>query len=161
MLTVTRSSKRFLKLDNKFKGRIINALRKLTYYYPERNEAKRRQKVAPSAFQCQECFIVVYEGSSISRVKTLQEELDCDVIGGKVHIDHIMPVVPITGFGVRKTWDWNIYIHNMFCPVEGFQVLCKECHAKKTGKENELRKVYKTEKLVKNKKKRKKGKKKK
>lgn len=143
-------------MDNKFKGRIINALRKLTYYYPARNEAKRLQKVAPSTFQCQKCFIVVYEGSSISRVKTLEKELDCEVIRGKTHVDHITPVVPITGFGVRKTWDWNIYIHNMFCPVDGFQVLCKDCHAEKTKKENELRKVYKTEKLVTSKKKRKK-----
>ena len=48
-----------------------------------------------------------------------------------VQVDHISPVVSaIDGFV-----DWNTYIDRMFCEQDGYQVLCKECHNKKTAEE--------------------------
>lgn len=42
-------------------------------------------------------------------------------------VDHIKPV--------GKFKDWNTYIENLFCEEENLQLLCKECHDKKTKKE--------------------------
>jgi hypothetical protein len=105
-------------------------------------EAKNRQKVAPSTFQCQGCNVLIYEGKSEKLREQTEERLDCEVIKGKTHIDHISPVVPITGFGVDKEWDWNLFIYNLFCPASGMQVLCESCHKDKTKYENEMRKGY-------------------
>lgn len=52
-------------------------------------------------------------------------------------VDHIDPVVPIEGFN-----SWDDYIARMFVEEEGLQVLCKECHDKKTKDENERRKKH-------------------
>jgi 5-methylcytosine-specific restriction endonuclease McrA len=53
-----------------------------------------------------------------------------------IQVDHIEPVVdPIEGF---KTWDE--FISRLFCSKENLQVLCKECHLKKTKQEKDVRK---------------------
>lgn len=123
-------------MEAKWKGKIINSLRRLSYSYPPRNEAKQRQKVAPATFECEHCQMWVYEGS-----KTL-EKLDLSspkgLIKGKVAIDHIDPVIPLKAFK-RPPWDWDEYILRMFCDDTGFQILCKICHDKKTKQENEER----------------------
>lgn len=56
-----------------------------------------------------------------------------------VCVDHIEPVVPVTGF---TTWDE--VINRMFCESENLQVLCAACHKVKTSKEKEERKLYGT-----------------
>ena len=49
-------------------------------------------------------------------------------------VDHIEPVIdPEKGF---TTWD--SYVERMFCEVEGFQVLCSDCHSIKTKKERAI-----------------------
>ena len=48
--------------------------------------------------------------------------------------DHINPIVPVTGF---DTWDG--LIERLFCEIDGYQALCKECHQKKTNIENKKR----------------------
>lgn len=46
-------------------------------------------------------------------------------------MDHIEPVVPESG------WDsWDGYIERLFCNEDGYQVICKSCHKKKTASEN-------------------------
>jgi len=47
-----------------------------------------------------------------------------------VEVDHITPVVGNDGFT-----SWDDYIERMFVDKEGFQVLCKPCHKKKTLEE--------------------------
>ncbi len=51
-----------------------------------------------------------------------------------IYIDHIEPVIPATGF---TTWDDAI--RRMFPEADGFQLLCKECHARKTKGERDER----------------------
>jgi hypothetical protein len=52
-----------------------------------------------------------------------------------IFVDHINPIVdPIEGF---ITWDE--YIDRMFCEKDNLQLLCGECHDKKTLAERELR----------------------
>lgn len=57
----------------------------------------------------------------------------------EVDIDHIKPIVSLKdGFN-----DWNDYINSLFCPVEGFQILCKTCHDVKTKIEDTMRMKFK------------------
>jgi hypothetical protein len=52
-----------------------------------------------------------------------------------VAVDHINPVVcPVAGFT-----SWDELIDRMFVEADGFQVLCTECHKKKTGDERKIR----------------------
>lgn len=55
----------------------------------------------------------------------------------EVQVDHIEPVVPLTGFV-----SWDDVIKRTFCEADGLQVLCKGCHKEKTNLENALRKTY-------------------
>ena len=56
----------------------------------------------------------------------------------EVAVDHIEPVVPVSGF---TTWDE--VIERMFVEKEGLQVLCKECHRVKCQEEKQQRKQAK------------------
>lgn len=56
----------------------------------------------------------------------------------EVAIDHIEPIVPLTGF---TTWD--DVISRALCEKDGFQILCKPCHDIKSKEENLARKENK------------------
>lgn len=53
----------------------------------------------------------------------------------EVQVDHVLPVVPVTGFT-----SWDEVIHNMFCEQEDLQVLCTDCHNIKSLRERQERK---------------------
>ena len=53
-------------------------------------------------------------------------------------VDHINPVVPLTGFD-----SWDAVIARLFCEKQGLQALCSQCHDHKTAIEKEQRKKYK------------------
>ena len=62
------------------------------------------------------------------------------VVDGKrvrnIAVDHISPVIdPKTGFV-----SWDDVVERMFVEVSGLQLLCKQCHDKKTADERALRK---------------------
>ncbi len=101
---------------------LTNKLRRLSYQWPPRKEAIKNARIARGEYVCATC-----EG----------------VFGPKqIQLDHIAPVVnEEDGF-----IDWEVYITRLFCDVEGFQVLCKECHSAKTFFEQEIRKQVKAEK---------------
>lgn len=52
----------------------------------------------------------------------------------QVQVDHIEPVVPVTGFV-----DWNTHIARKFVSVDKLQVLWKPHHQEKSNKENSQR----------------------
>ena len=63
----------------------------------------------------------------------------CSDCGGtfpakEVQVDHIAPIVPVTGFD-----SYDATVDRLFCEVDGFQVMCKLCHAVKTKEENATR----------------------
>lgn len=53
----------------------------------------------------------------------------------EVEVNHIVPVVPVTGFT-----SWDETVERMFCEKEGLEVVCKPCHKNITKQENEERK---------------------
>ena len=96
-------------------------LRSKSLIWPGRSEALKRARVGRGLYLCAEC------GESFSKKD--------------VQLDHKEPVVSIkdgwTGFD-----DW---ITRLFCPPEGFSVLCVTCHDSKTMMEDQMREFYRKE----------------
>lgn len=65
-----------------------------------------------------------------------------DYVAKEVEVNHIVPVVPITGFD-----SWDNIISRLFCEKEGLEVLCKSCHKKITKQEN-LERIVHSEKRI-------------
>ena len=92
-----------------------NVLRRGVYRWPGRWLAEKRTHLPElKKYYCELC-------GTVSRKKDTQ-------------MDHIDPVVPVTG------WDnWEGILERMYCAQEGWQRLCKPCHQEKTQAENALR----------------------
>ena len=61
-----------------------------------------------------------------------------EYVGADVQVNHIIPVVPITGFT-----SWDDIIERLFCEKSGLEVLCIPCHKNVTKEENLERKTHK------------------
>ena len=100
------------------KSWLIPKLRRLSYQWPPKNEAKKLARVARGQYQCNNC----------KKIFPPKE----------IFMDHINPVVPLTGFE-----DLGKYVESLFVPVEAYQALCGPCHTEKTDAENIIRKSNK------------------
>jgi len=102
---------------------LTNKLRKASYQWPARKQAIQAARVERGKYRCAICL-----GESFGP--------------RDIQVDHILPVVDEEAGFI----DWNTYIERLFCYVEGYQVLCKACHAAKTFFEQEIRKQVRREK---------------
>ena len=101
---------------------LTNKLRRISYTWPPRQEAIKNGRVSRGKYRCSSC------GGENFGPKDIQ-------------LDHTIPVIdPHTGF---TTWD--DYIERLFCEVEGFSIMCIECHKYKTHRENLVRSDVKKE----------------
>lgn len=129
-------------MDRKFKFKIINALRKLTFSYPERSIAKKRAKIGPELYKCELCSSQIYTGKRpIEKINEAYPE----AIVGKIQMDHTEPFVELSG----ESDDWNVILSRMFPVSSGWQTLCSICHDTKTAWENSERQRLRKEKKYK------------
>jgi len=99
---------------------LLPKLRRISYLWPSRKQAKIASRVERGRYKCAICN---------------------NLFGPtEVSMDHISPVVDLTGFV-----DWNTYIERLFCDISGYQSLCSACHDSKTNRENGIRKMVKAE----------------
>ena len=101
----------------------------------QRAKAKARCKIDTALFLCESegCKVAHYEGTSEKNFyKTVDKHIDkYEVVWAKLELDHIEAVVqPKIGYA-----DWNTYIERLYCGPEGYQGLCRTCHAEKSAKE--------------------------
>src|SRR6187402_278263 len=61
-----------------------------------------------------------------------------DFVAKEVEVNHIIPVVPVTGFD-----SWDGIVERLFCEKELLEVVCKDCHKSITKIENTERKLNK------------------
>lgn len=62
----------------------------------------------------------------------------CEKMTDKPKVDHIEAVGPAPGSrGADADCTWDRLIERLFCPADGLQILCKECHDMKTKIERE------------------------
>ena len=102
-----------------FQKWLIAQLRRVSRRWFPKEDARRKAKVKRGIYKCAIC-------------EQLYRRKDTD-------LDHINPVVdPVKGFV-----DWNTFIERLFCDVDGYQVLCKNCHKKKSNEENAVRRKHK------------------
>ena len=120
-------------MDSKLKKFIIDILRKATFKWKPRTTAKNRRKEKVGEF-------------STGRSKYEYRCEGCQKLfkSKDVVLDHIDPVVPIDGYKSGLEFDLNEYAVRMFCEADGLQVLCAECHDKKTKDENNIRRSKKS-----------------
>jgi 5-methylcytosine-specific restriction endonuclease McrA len=109
--------------DKRFRTVLISVLRRFSRFWEPSNSVLKKARIARGMYQCSLCSKVV--GSK------------------EMKVDHIEPVVPVTGF---TTWD--DLISRLFCEESGLQAICKPCHDEKTKKENEQRRRCMKEKAV-------------
>ena len=58
-----------------------------------------------------------------------------------VQVDHIQPIVEIGT--LSKDMSWDEIVNRIFCSEDNLQVLCRDCHAKKSRAENAERRAIK------------------
>lgn len=101
---------------------ITSTLRRASYRWFARNEAKKLARVDRGLYKCAMCEGIFKDKDTV--------------------IDHIEPVVPFTGFPMHPITgeeDWTIFINRLFCDTDGFQILCDPCHDQKTAVEDSIR----------------------
>jgi hypothetical protein len=110
--------------EARFQSFIKSALRKASMRWGPVNQTKKAAWVERGKYLCEG-----YERGSHVVPLTLDKKKN-------VFVDHISPIVlPEEGFV-----SWDTYIERMFCEAENLQVLCKECHDRKSKDEREARK---------------------
>lgn len=113
--------------EAKYNAFIVGALRAGARRWPPKfetlNEAKTSKKVNGKTGRVAQHYLCA----------------DCgkDYPSKEVNVDHIEPVVdPAKGF-----ISWDVYIARMFCEKDNLQVLCSDCHTKKSAEERKQRKT--------------------
>jgi 5-methylcytosine-specific restriction endonuclease McrA len=94
-------------------------LRNASIQWPPGNEAIKRSRIERGVYQCADCK------QPFKR--------------NQIHKDHKNPVVDVEkGFTTLDEW-----VDRLLVDVEGYQILCEQCHNNKSSLENEMRKYYK------------------
>lgn len=109
---------------------LVADARKRWRYSPARNEALKKAKLDIAKWQCTTCKAVV----SNIKYTTKRGRLASKVDGA---VDHIIPV----GKQPRGWDEYPAYYKRMFCSSENLAFLCSACHAIKSAKEREQRKI--------------------
>ena len=110
--------------ESKFNTFIRNQLRQATRKWGPINETKKEAQVSRGIYKCAGCEqnvpVSIRQGNK--RVNN-------------VFVDHIDPIVdPVEGFT-----GFDNFIDRMFCEKDNLQLLCGDCHDKKTLEERALR----------------------
>lgn len=95
---------------------LIAKLRRVSLFYPPRNEARSLARVERGMYRCAICKNTFHHK--------------------EIHMDHINPIVD-----VKTGWtNWDDYMERMFPDTHDlFQVLCLQCHDIKTLAEQKQR----------------------
>ena len=115
---------------------IKSALRTASMKWPPRNQVAKAAWVSRGVYLCagyRYGTTLDFEGGPLD-YHLPHEVPRTDGGSNNIYVDHIEPVIPPTGF---TTWDDAI--RRMFPEEDGFQLLCKECHTRKTKDERDER----------------------
>lgn len=114
--------------EGRLKSFITSTIRSGFRRWPEKYEALNKAKVGKKVNEATGRMAEHYRCAACRQEFTSKD----------VQVDHIDPVVPLTGF---TTWD--SFIERLFCSAKHLQVLCTTCHKRKTKEEAAERKQHK------------------
>jgi hypothetical protein len=103
---------------------MMQALRPVWRNHPTRREFFKNSRSAPNTWICAEC------GKKCAGASKGKKS--------EFRIDHIEPVIPLTGFT-----NWDDVIRRLITGPHNLQVLCLECHGVKSKAENAARRKHK------------------
>jgi len=116
---------------------IMNMLRKKSLFWKPKQLAMRRGRSGT----------VINPDTGRPNIAVICVECNTRVAEKEAKLDHIEPVVDPRGFLESNDlfcgYNWNEIMPRMFCEVDNYQILCKECHDIKSKAENEERKRLK------------------
>ena len=102
----------------RFNSFIKSALRNASLRWPAKHRVKKAAWIKRGVYRCAGFGRAAHE-----------------VPAKEVTVDHILPIVdPKKGFV-----SWDELIERLFCDDKGLQVLCRECHQKKSNSEKRKR----------------------
>lgn len=108
--------------EARYRGFIRSALRKAWTRWGPNHEAKRAARIERGVYLCAGHGRDPHPTTASVKVDGKRKN--------NVFTDHIEPI------GTHRTWDETI--ERMFCEAENLQVLCLECHSKKSSAERLL-----------------------
>ena len=108
--------------EAQFRAWIKSVLRKASMKWGPINETRKEARVSRGIYQCSGY------GREPHNVRASKKIDDKRVVN--THVDHIVPIMS-DGFT-----SWGNMIEAMFCERDNLQLLCHECHARKTKVEN-------------------------
>lgn len=116
--------------EAKFRSFIKGNLRRATQKWKPIQDCIREARVARGLYLCAGCKEEI--------PNTIKDENGKRV--KNVHVDHINPIVdPAIGWV-----SYDVMIDRMFCEKDNLQVLCFECHKRKTDEEKAIAKARRT-----------------
>lgn len=118
----------------RFHSFIKSALRSASVRWPPKYAVKKAAWVRRGVYKCAGYKRKAHEvPASLPPPEGKKKRIN------NVQVDHKVPIIdPIEGFV-----SWDEVVRRMFIEAEGLQVLCYECHRRKTQDEKELKKKRK------------------
>jgi 5-methylcytosine-specific restriction endonuclease McrA len=109
--------------EAKFISFVKSQLRNGSQKWPPKHKVMQAAKVARGVYECAGCGqhvpYTTKKGDGRKR---------------NIFVDHVEPIVnPAVGF---TTWD--DFINNLYCDSSNLQLLCDECHTKKSAEERRI-----------------------
>lgn len=116
--------------EARFRSFVKGNLRRATQKWKPIQDCLKNARVARGLYLCAGCH------NEVSN--TIKDEAGKRI--KNVHVDHILPIIdPNVG--------WTSYddmINRMFCEIDNLQVLCHDCHKRKTDEEKATAKARRT-----------------
>jgi len=112
--------------EARYRSFIKGGLRQISMRWKPIQDVKKSANIRRGIYRCAGC----------------EEEIPTSIrVDGKrknnLHVDHIDPIVD-----PAKGWEsWDATIERMFCEEENLQLLCTECHDKKSNEEKAVAKL--------------------
>ena len=109
--------------EAKFRSFVKSQLRKGSMKWPPKNEVLKKARLDRGVYLCNVCQLNIP-----ASVKVGQKRVK------NVYVDHVAPIVdPEFGFT-----SWDEFIHALYCDSTNLQVMCLDCHSKKTAEERRI-----------------------
>lgn len=114
----------------RFNSFIKSALRNASMRWPPKYAVKKKARVERGVYMCAGYKKRKHKvPASLPPPRGKKRRVD------NALVDHIVPVIdPVKGFT-----SWDEVIARMFCEEDGLQLLCRDCHDRKTADERALK----------------------